>query len=390
MRKTNFTFLVTLVTLFTATFISAQSQCPEFQPSQNIFAGLEIGSRGMKPSIVRFEEAESGKTSFIVLSRDLTPMNTNPAKAKTREDIDCTVDRILRYVNVFRNDPYNVPDSRISLIISSGLKAKLLDAGKDSLLLYLKDRVKRTTNLSMVEISDKEEGDFKVQHLMVDEECTFPMVNVLDIGSGNVTGGFASKTSSSSYATDAAINNMATYAKDEMAKRGLSIKIPRDRSQIAQLVSDKFQAQCLGQIKLSDNPTQLVAGGGMNFVLMSWFKAESFSEKRLNPFFLTYVYDFYTQLINSTNNEEFFKNNRAKDNSPLSWKGKQRLKDAQAIFNDTELLVGAAIMKTVYDDLVKRGVKEFYFDDQMLNSGLRYFQYQKYKNAKSASTSSTN
>ena len=73
----------------------------------------------------------------------------------------------------------------------------------------------------------------------------------------------------------------------------------------------------------------------------------------------------------------------------MTWKGKTRLKDASAIFNDLELLVGSAILKTVCDDLEKRGIKEFFFDDQMLNSGLRYYLYQKYEATKLKATQKT-
>jgi hypothetical protein len=356
----------------------AQSgNCPEFAPSNNIYAGLEIGSRGMKPAIIRFEEAEAGKTSFIVMSKDLVPLNTNPAKAKSKEDMDCTVDKIVRYVNVFRNDPYNVPDSKITVVISSGLKNKLIEAGRDSLLFYLKDKVKRLVNLNIIEMSDKEEGDFKVKHLDVDEENPYAALNVVDIGSGNVTGGFTGKQSGS-FSTEGSINNISAFLKEEMVKKSWSLNSPRDRNFIAKAAADRFKEKYLSQMITTKESPQVVFGGGISFVFMTWFKAESFSDKRLNPFYTSYVYDYYTQLVSSQNKEEFFRNNRAKDNSPLTWKGKTRLKDAQAIFNDLELLVGSAILKTVCDELEKRGNRDFYFDDQMLNSGLRYLLYQKY------------
>jgi hypothetical protein len=375
MRSFILTVFASILSIF-STFAQS-SNCPEFAPSNTIYAGLEIGSRGMKPAIIRFEEAEAGKTSFIVMSKDLVPLNTNPAKAKSKEDMDCTVDKIVRYVNVFRNDPYNVPDSKITVVISSGLKNKLMEAGRDSLLFYLKDKVKRLVNLNIIEMSDKEEGDFKVKHLDVDEENPYSAINVIDIGSGNVTGGFTGKQSGS-FSTDGSINNISTYMKEEMTKHSWSLNSPRDRSFIAKAAADRFKEQYLAQMITSKESPQVIFGGGISFVFMTWFKAESFSDKRLNPFYSSYVYDYYTQLISSQNKEAFFKNNRAKDNSPLTWKGKARMNDAQAIYNDLELLVGSAILKTVCDELEKRGNRDFYFDDQMLNSGLRYLLYKKY------------
>lgn len=372
-------FILTIfASILSIASIFAQSgNCPEFFPSNNIYAGLEIGSRGMKPAIIRFEEAEGSKTSFIVMSKDLLPINTNPAKAKSKEDMDCTVDKIVRYINVFRNDPYNVPDNKITVVISSGLKGKLIEAGRDSLLFYLKDKVKRLVNLNIIEMTDKEEGDFKVKHLEVDEENPYTAINVVDIGSGNVTGGFTGKQSGS-FSTDGSINNISTFMKEEITKNSWNLTSPRDRNLIAKAAADRFKEKYLAQMVTSKEASQAVFGGGISFVFMSWFKAESFSDKRLNPFYTSYVYDYYTQLVSSQNKEEFFKNNRAKDNSPLTWKGKTRLKDAQAIFSDLELLVGSAILKTICDELGKRGIQDLYFDDQMLNSGLRYYLYQKY------------
>jgi hypothetical protein len=375
--------LFPVLALLTITFNTyAQSTCPEFAASSNIYAGLEIGSRGMKPTIVRFEEAENGKTSFITMSKDLMPMNTNPAKAKTKADIDCTVDRVVRYVNVFRNDPYNVPDSRITLIMSSGLKGKLIENGRDSLLHYLKDKVKRQTGLTLLELSEKEEGEDKVNHLAVDEEYPYQQVHVFDIGSGNITGGYCDKKagqSVASFATDGSINSIANFVKDAIQKNNWVLTNPYDRAKIAQLASQHYTEKHLSQMQFGANPTNVVCGGGTAFTMMTWFKAESFGDKRLNNFFPAYVNDYYNTLIDSKDKEEFFKENRAKDNSPLTWKGKARLADAKPIFNDLELLVGAAILKTICDDLAKKGTKNFYFDDQMLNSGLRYYLYKKYK-----------
>lgn len=374
--------LVTILTVLTLTFNTIAQNCPEFAASSTIYAGLEIGSRGMKPTIVRFEEAENGKTSFITMSKDLMPINTNPAKAKNKADIDCTVDRVVRYVNVFRNDPYNVPDSRITLIMSSGLKGKLLENGRDSLLHYLKDKVKRQTGLTLLELSEKEEGEDKVNHLAVDEEYPFQQVHVFDIGSGNITGGYCDKkvgTGVASFATDGSINSITNSVKEEMQKHNWVLTNPYDRAKIAQYACDIFAARHLKQMNFGTNPTNVVCGGGTPFVMMAWFKAESFGDKRLNNFFTAYVNDYYNTVIDSKDKEEFFKDNRAKDNSPLTWKGKSRLADAKPIFNDIELLVGAAILKTICDDLAKKGTKNFYFDDQMLNSGLRYYLYKKYK-----------
>jgi hypothetical protein len=43
--------LVTILTVLTLTFNTIAQNCPEFAASSNIYAGLEIGSRGMKPKI---------------------------------------------------------------------------------------------------------------------------------------------------------------------------------------------------------------------------------------------------------------------------------------------------------------------------------------------------
>jgi hypothetical protein len=275
-----------------------------------------------------------------------------------------------------------VPDSRITLIMSSGLKGKLIENGRDSLLHYLKDKVKRQTGLTLLELSEKEEGEDKVNHLAVDEEYPYQQVHVFDIGSGNITGGYCDKKagqSVASFATDGSINSIANFVKDAIQKNNWVLTNPYDRAKIAQLASQHYTEKHLSQMQFGANPTNVVCGGGTAFTMMTWFKAESFGDKRLNNFFPAYVNDYYNTLIDSKDKEEFFKENRAKDNSPLTWKGKARLADAKPIFNDLELLVGAAILKTICDDLAKKGTKNFYFDDQMLNSGLRYYLYKKYK-----------
>jgi hypothetical protein len=364
------------------------TNCPEFMVSPNIYAGLEIGSRGMKPTIIRFEEAENGKTSFITLSRDLMPINTNPAKAKTISDIDCTVDFVCRYVNVFRNDPYNVPDSRIVLVMSSGLKSKLVK--NDSLFYALKDKVKRRTGIALQELSESEEGADKVNHLIVDEEFANSSVNVFDIGSGNITGGYNSGNRITSFATTGSVNNITAFVKEAIDAQKLNITNARDRSIIAKMAVEQYKSKHIAEMQFNPKSPDVVCGGGTTFAMMAWYKAESFGEKRLNQFYTSYVYDYYTSLINSTDKEGFFKNNRAKDNAPLTLKGKTRLADAKAIYSDLELIVGAAILKSICDDLESKGIKNFFFDDQMLNSGLRYYLYKRYKNVATPAQSGGN
>jgi predicted amino acid-binding ACT domain protein len=357
---------------------SESNTCPEFMVSPNIYAGVEIGTRGVIPTIIRFEEAENGKTSFINLSRDLMSVNTNPSKAKTISDIDCTVDFVSRYVNVFRNDPYNVPDKRIVIMMSSTLKAKLNK--NDSLFYALKDKIKRRTGLQLQIFSEKEDGGDKVNHLIVDEEFTNNEVNVFDIGMQSIKGGYNSGTQVTSFATEGSINTINEYVKAEIEKQHLDITVARDRSIIGKMAEEQFITKYLSQMQFNSKSANVVCGGNMVFAMMAWYKAESFGEKRMNPFFTSYVYDFYTTLINSKSREEFFKNNRAKDNAVLTMTGKARLADAKVSLGNIELLVGAAILKATCDNLEKKGIKNFFYDDQMMNSGLRYYLYKRYKN----------
>jgi 3-polyprenyl-4-hydroxybenzoate decarboxylase len=375
------------ITILTITLtIQAQKNCPELASSQNIYAGLEVGPKGLKPTIIRFESAENGKSSFINLSRDLPTLNINTAKARTNAEMECTIAGIERYINVFRKEPYNISDDRIVIVINGVLKNKF--AEKDSVLTYLKEKIKSQFGIPVVEMTKKDENEYKIRNLVVDEDYPFTYVNAFDIAPYNITGGSTDKNGQniSPFITDGSMGSITNYVKDEIIKQNLDIRLPKDRAVIAKMAETRFTQLHLSQMAFTTNaPEEVVVGGGPNFAMMAWYKAESFGEKRLNQFFLPYVYDYYLTLVSSVDKEDFFSNNRAKASNALTWRGKQRLAEAKAMYNDLELLVGAGIMKTIYDDMAKRGVKNFYFDDQMINSGMRYLLYKKYKGLLTAS-----
>ena len=185
-------YITRLLSIFFLLFISsvsvsAQASSKSKFSTPNIYAGIEVGSKGVKMSVIELKKNAENGNSFTILKD--TSVNTDFISF-TQPTFDATINGLTRLFNKAIGD-YKIPSSRIFTVISSGVKVQ---AEKDNKNVWIENFVKAFR-------SKVNEPERKVEVVSVLQEAKLSHLGIvplarryntflIDIGSGNTKGGF--------------------------------------------------------------------------------------------------------------------------------------------------------------------------------------------------------
>jgi hypothetical protein len=181
-KHTCFLFAV----LFTIIVHAQTNQKNKFSTS-NIYAGIEVGSKGVKMSIIEMNRKAQTNGAFNILKD--TSVNTDFITFD-QKTFDATVAALSGLFNSALLD-YKISSKRIFTVISSGVKGQ---AEKDKKTEWITKLIAdfRTTIKEpgrVVEVVDVLQ-EAKLSHLGIVPEARRYKTFLIDIGSGNTKGGF--------------------------------------------------------------------------------------------------------------------------------------------------------------------------------------------------------
>ncbi|MFZ1261533.1 MAG: tetratricopeptide repeat protein, partial [Chitinophagaceae bacterium] len=155
-----------------------------------LYAGVEIGAKGIKLSIIEVKIDKNGE-HYYTLKMD-SSINTDAAALSYQSEKE-TFDAITIFYNIIR-DRYEIPSSKIHIVISSGLKQEL-------------DKYNKVEYFATIVRPKDLDPKIKINYITVEQEAELSFkgivpsnsrlsANQLDVGSGNTKGGYinASKT----------------------------------------------------------------------------------------------------------------------------------------------------------------------------------------------------
>ncbi len=159
------------------------SQLKSIQGIGELYAGVEIGAKGIKLSVIEVKQSY-GENDYT-LKAD-TSINTDAAALSYQSEKE-TFDAVTVFYDLIRKK-YQIPPSRIHIVISSGLKQEL-------------DKYKKVEYFANVVRPLELDPQIKIHYITVDEEAQLsfkgivPQINrmtanQLDVGSGNTKGGY--------------------------------------------------------------------------------------------------------------------------------------------------------------------------------------------------------
>jgi len=149
----------------------------------DLYAGIEIGAKGIKLSVIEVKLA-SGENDYS-LKLD-TSINTDAAALSYQSEKE-TFDAITILYGIIRQR-FNIPSSRIHIVISSGLKQEL-------------DKYNKVEYFASIVRPKELDPKIKINYITVGEEAQLSFkgivpqlnplsANQLDVGSGNTKGGY--------------------------------------------------------------------------------------------------------------------------------------------------------------------------------------------------------
>lgn len=179
--------LLSVGIFFTIGFLSAQENLKLKYDNSVVYAGIEVGSKGVKMSLLELGKDSHSNGSFNILKD--SSVNTDFISF-TEPTFNATLNGLSNLYNTALTR-YNIPSSRVFTVISSGVKVQAEKEEKTKWVNNLVDsfKVKIKDSKRRVEVVDAMQ-EARLSHLgIVPTQKRFSTF-LIDIGSGNTKGGY--------------------------------------------------------------------------------------------------------------------------------------------------------------------------------------------------------
>jgi hypothetical protein len=183
-----FTKSVLLVSLICSTYSgSAQNSIPSKIKKSNLYAGIEVGSKGVKISILQMGKNAAVTGEFRAIKD--SSVNTDFISF-TNTTFSATLNAFTGLYNVALNS-YGIPSSKIYTVVSSGVKGQAEKENKTNLIKNLADSFRFAIKepQRLVTVIDPM-GEARLSHIGIIPEARRYNTFLIDIGSGNTKGGY--------------------------------------------------------------------------------------------------------------------------------------------------------------------------------------------------------
>lgn len=179
-------FACSLLILFIG-FSYAQNSVKLNYKNSSVYAGIEVGSKGVKLSVLELPEKNKAQGNFNVLKD--TSINTDFISF-TDPTFKATVEALTALYKI-AHDRFEIPSKFIFTAISSGVSIQSEKDKKQDWLINLTDAFRKNINEPQreVRIIDVTE-EARLSHLGIIPESRRYSTFLIDIGSGNTKGGF--------------------------------------------------------------------------------------------------------------------------------------------------------------------------------------------------------
>jgi hypothetical protein len=175
------------VILFSSTNLFAQTSVSAKIKKLNLYAGIDVGSKGVKLSIIQMSKNAAVTRSFTAIKD--TSVNTDFISF-TPASFSATLKGLYNMYNIAVSN-YGIPPEKIYTVVSSGIKGQAEKENKNYLIKNLADsfRLLIKEPQRVVDVIDGMD-EAKLSHLGIVPEARRYNTFLIDIGSGNTKGGY--------------------------------------------------------------------------------------------------------------------------------------------------------------------------------------------------------
>jgi hypothetical protein len=173
--------------LFNLSFLQAQNSVVPKYENASVYAGIEVGSKGVKMSLIEMDKAAQANGSYNILKD--TSINTDFISF-TQPTYQATLAALNKLYDVARKD-YEIPSSHIFTAVSSGVniqaekedKMNWIDQLISAFRFNFNEPERKVTVIDVVE-------EARLSHLGIVPDSRRYNTFLIDIGSGNTKGGY--------------------------------------------------------------------------------------------------------------------------------------------------------------------------------------------------------
>ena len=185
--RSNHRFLLAVCLCASFHILSAQSSLKLKYNNSTVYTGIEVGSKGVKMSMVELGKNAQSNGSFNILKD--SSVNTDFISFND-STFSATLNALCGLYNTAQNN-YKIPEKRIFTAISSGVKMQAEKDQKsawiDKLIAAFKEKINDKSK--EVAVIDVKQEAF-LSHLGIVPESRRYSTFLIDIGSGNTKGGY--------------------------------------------------------------------------------------------------------------------------------------------------------------------------------------------------------
>lgn len=180
-------FLISCLFLLGKGSVLAQSNFKLKHKNSVVYAGIDIGSKGVKLSVLEIGKNAQKSGAFHVLQE--SSINTDFITF-SKPTFDATLNGLCKLYTT-ATDEYKIPAERVFTVISSGVKTQAEKDDKNSWIKELIDSFKVRINdtsrqVSVIDVLQ----EARLSHLGIIPDSKRYSTFLIDIGSGNTKGGY--------------------------------------------------------------------------------------------------------------------------------------------------------------------------------------------------------
>ena len=176
-----------MLLMFATPLLYAQDKVKIKYDNASVFAGIEVGSKGVKLSIVDVDKNGKSGTAFTILKD--TSVNTDFISFSNSTST-ATLNGLYDLYTVVTRD-LKIPSKRVFTVISSGVKMQAEKEAKNKMIEELvgsfRQKIKEPERtVDVVDVTQ----EARLSHLGIVPETKRYTTFLIDIGSGNTKGGY--------------------------------------------------------------------------------------------------------------------------------------------------------------------------------------------------------
>ena len=180
-------YLGAIILLFNPFLLSAQNNYVKKYANSLVFAGIEVGSKGVKMSLVEMEKTALQNGSFSVMKD--TTVNTDFISF-TQSTYQATLAALNKLYDIALKE-YSIPANQIFTAVSSGVNIQAVKENKLTWVDQLINAFRFNFNdperkVSLIDVRE----EARLSHLGIVPDSRRYNTFLIDIGSGNTKGGF--------------------------------------------------------------------------------------------------------------------------------------------------------------------------------------------------------